>query len=124
MRGLHPAIFRFYIAIMMVGASLFNIYRAFHDRKGADDILVTVEGFRRMSAVFVPALGYILAIHYIGIYVASAIYIAGFMVFIGKFRWLKSVLVGASIALACFVMFEIWFLVPLPKGPLEALLGY
>ena len=23
-----------------------------------------------------------------------------------------------------FIMFEVWFKVPLPKGPLEALLGY
>jgi hypothetical protein len=26
--------------------------------------------------------------------------------------------------LALFLMFEKWFLVPLPKGPLEAWLGY
>jgi hypothetical protein len=29
-----------------------------------------------------------------------------------------------SIPVAIFLVFEKWFLVPLPKGPLEAWLGY
>ncbi len=122
--GPAPGYFPFYIAIVMAGASLYNIFRAWQDRSGADEVMVTVEGFKRMSAVFVPALVYIFAIHYLGIYLSSAIYIAGFMMFIGKFTWVKSVLVASAIGLACFIMFEIWFLVPLPKGPVEALLGY
>jgi hypothetical protein len=56
--------------------------------------------------------------------VASAIFIAAFMRFIGKFGWLKSVLVGLGISGTLFWIFEIMFQVPLPKGPLEALFGY
>ena len=35
-----------------------------------------------------------------------------------------SLAVGIGVPLALFLMFERWFLVPLPKGPLEALLGF
>jgi putative tricarboxylic transport membrane protein len=28
------------------------------------------------------------------------------------------------VPVSMFLMFELWFMVPLPKGPLEALLGY
>jgi hypothetical protein len=42
----------------------------------------------------------------------------------GKFAWAKCVTVSVSVAVVLFLMFEIWFKVPLPKGPLEALFGY
>ena len=46
------------------------------------------------------------------------------LVWIGKETWLKAVGTGITVALTLFVMFEIWFLVPLPKGPIERMLGY
>jgi hypothetical protein len=67
---------------------------------------------------------YVGAIGYIGIYAASAIYIALFMWYFGKYAIWKGIFAGTSIAVALFFMFERWFLVPLPKGPLEAWLGY
>jgi hypothetical protein len=33
-------------------------------------------------------------------------------------------MVGIAAPLVLFLMFEQWFLVPLPKGPIEAMLGY
>ena len=83
--GPGPGYFPFYIAVVMGIASIVNLVRALpHTVKGSRT-LVTVPGFWRMATIFVPALVYVLAIHVIGIYVASAIYIAGFMYFVGKF---------------------------------------
>jgi hypothetical protein len=45
------------------------------------------------------------------------------MVFLGKYHWLRSVLVALGVSIAFFLLFEVWFRVPLPKGPLEAVLG-
>ena len=42
----------------------------------------------------------------------------------GRFRWSMIVIVSIAVPLALFLLFEIWFLVPLPKGPLEDFLGY
>jgi hypothetical protein len=60
----------------------------------------------------------------LGIYVASAIFIFAFMMVVGREAILKSLGVSVITPTLLFLMFEKWFLVPLPKGPLEAwLLG-
>jgi hypothetical protein len=74
--------------------------------------------------VLIPTVLYVLATQFIGIYVASAVFIGGFMRAMGKFSWLKIILISVSISAALFWMFEIQFKVSLPKGPLESLLGY
>jgi mannose/fructose/N-acetylgalactosamine-specific phosphotransferase system component IIC len=61
---------------------------------------------------------------FVGIYVASALYIGTFMIWKGKYRLLPAAAVSIAVPVAVFLMFEVWFLVPLPKGPLEHLLGY
>ena len=62
----------------------------------------------------------------IGIYVASAVYIAVFMVWLGKYSWTRSLCVGVGVTVAMFLLFEVWFKVPLFKGSLAPLsfLGY
>ena len=83
--------------------------RAFVDR----------EQFVRVLSVFVPAIVYVLAIGFLGIYVASAIYIAFFMVVLGKYPAWKAALIGVLVSVAFFAMFEVWFKVPLYKGTLD-----
>jgi putative tricarboxylic transport membrane protein len=63
-------------------------------------------------------------IGFLGLYVSSAIFIAFFMSWLGKYPLYKIAPVAILIPIALFFMFEIWFLVPLPKGPLETALGY
>ena len=64
------------------------------------------------------------ATHIVGLYVASAVYLAFYMRWVGHHRWLTVVVVAIGIPVVTFVVFEQWFLVPMPKGPLEAWLGY
>ena len=60
----------------------------------------------------------------LGIYAASAIFIFGFMMYVGRENIIKALGVSVIAPILLFLMFEKWFLVPLPKGPLEAwLLG-
>lgn len=77
-----------------------------------------------VATVLLPLVVYIAAIKFVGIYVASALFIGIFMKLVGKFSAWKSALAGIGINLALFWIFEIGFKVPLPKGPLEHLLGY
>ncbi len=60
----------------------------------------------------------------IGLYLASALLITWFMTRIGDFRLLTAAATGIATALITFVVFEIWFLVALPKGPIETWLGF
>jgi putative tricarboxylic transport membrane protein len=66
---------------------------------------------------------YVALINWLGIYVASTLYIALFMWWLGKYSWIKYVSVSVGVSVAFFLMFEVWFKVPLPKGPLETALG-
>lgn len=74
--------------------------------------------------VFLPTVVYVALIGFLGIYVSSAIFIAFFMAWLGKYPVHKIVPVAILVPIALFIMFDVWFLVPLPKGPLETALGY
>jgi hypothetical protein len=79
---------------------------------------------RLVATVLLPLIVFVAAVQYTGIYLASAIFIGAFMIFIGKFSWWKAILTGCGTSLALFWIFESMFQVPLPKGPLEAFFGY
>jgi len=122
--GPEPGYFPFYIALAMATASLVNLYRALVQGAGKGIAFVSGSALLKIITVLVPLLIYVGAIGSIGIYVASAIYIALFMWYFGQYAIWTGALTGTGIAVALFAMFERWFLVPLPKGPLEAWLGY
>ena len=75
-------------------------------------------------SVVVPTAVYVLAVPYTGIYVASALLIALFMKWLGRYSWIVVIPIAIGMPIVTFLTFEIWFLVPLPKGPLENMLGY
>jgi hypothetical protein len=77
-----------------------------------------------VATVFVPAVSMVVLTHAVGLYVGGAIYLATYMRWIGRHSWALTVLVAVGIPVATFLVFEVWFLVPLPKGPFEAQLGY
>jgi hypothetical protein len=58
--------------------------------------------------------------------VASAVYIALFMIILGKFSKVKSVITALAVVVLFFFMFEVWFKFPLYKCKLDTLafLGY
>jgi hypothetical protein len=118
--------FPFYIGIILCisGAGVF--YQALFGKKRNHDIFVDGEQIKRVLVVLIPAAIYVGAIQLLGMYVASAIYIAGFMIILGKFSRVKSVITALVIAVLFFYMFEVWFKVPLHKGALDplAFLGY
>jgi hypothetical protein len=43
---------------------------------------------------------------------------------LGNYGWHKIAPIAIGLPLVVFVVFERWFLVPLPKGPVEAWLGF
>ncbi len=93
-------------------------------KKLADKVFVRREELRPVLLVLAPTIVYVGLIAVLGIYVASALYIALFMRVQGKYGWPLTLAVSIAVPVAIFLMFEIWFLVPLPKGPVEHLLGY
>jgi putative tricarboxylic transport membrane protein len=74
--------------------------------------------------MLLPTIGFVILVAWLGIYVAAFVYVGGFMLWQGKYGWLPSVAVSAGLPIVLFLVFEKWFLVPLPKGPVEHWLGY
>lgn len=117
--------FPFYIACVLGVASLAILLKAvLGNSDELKESFVSRVAFGRVLTVLLPAIVYVAAIQYLGLYVASGIFILIFMLTIGRESVLRSICVGIGVPVFFFVMFERWFLVPLPKGPLEALLGF
>jgi len=93
-------------------------------RKLADDVFVERARLVPVLSMLLPTIAYVVAIKFVGIYVASALFIGAFMVWKGRYRWLATGAVSIGVPVAMFLLFEVWFLVALPKGPLERMLGY
>lgn len=118
--------FPFYIGLIIVISALGILYQALMGKSRDTDTFVDREQLGRVASVLLPAMVYVLAITFLGIYVASALYIALFMIVLGKYSPVKSVLLAVIVNAVFFAMFEVWFKVPLYKGTLEPLrfLGY
>ena len=105
-------------------SSVVVFLRAFFGKHRNHELFVSWGSFKQVLCVLIPAFLYVLVTQFIGIYVASALFIGGFMRAMAKFSWLKVILVSIGISAMLFYMFEVQFMVPLPKGPLESLFGY
>ncbi len=118
--------FPFYIGVLLCIASLGIFYQSRLGKSRDASAFVDRERFKRVLSVLLPAIAYVFVVEFLGLYVASAIYIALFMIVLGKYPPLKSVLVAVIVIAAVFLMFEVWFKVPLYKGSLSPLsfLGY
>jgi len=121
--GPRPGYFPFYIGLIMCVASLVNAARALMVRGADNKTFVEVGQLKLVLSVLVPTMLYALLVTWIGIYISSILFIAFFMRWLGKYPWWKVIGVSLGTAVVIYLVFEKWFKVPLPKGPLENLLG-
>jgi len=121
--GPQAGYFPFYLSAILAAASVWGLAKELLVREQASGTFVTREQLRRVMQVFVPTLLFCLFTQWLGLYVASFLLIAGFMVFVGRIAVWKSLLTAFLFSLVMFVTFEIAFDVLMPKGPLEALFG-
>ena len=121
--GPRPGYFPFYIGVIMCVASLVNVARALLVRGEDNKTFVQVGQLKLVLAVLVPTAVYALLVTWIGIYISSVLFIGFFMRWLGKYPWWKVAGVALGTVVVLYLVFEKWFKVPLPKGPLENLLG-
>ena len=126
--GPQAGYFPFYIGLIIIISSAFNLYGAFSKPGNARKAFVHAGQLRMVLTVMVPSIVYVALIrnplYSLGIYEASVLFIAFFMRYLGKYGWAKIAAVSLGVATVFFLLFEVWFKVPLPKGPIEALLGF
>ena len=122
--GPESGYFPFRIGVILCIASVVVLLRSLFGKERKREIFVHRKKFKLVLLVLLPTLLYVLAIEFIGIYVASTLFIGAFMRVMDKYSWAKTLLISFGTSLVLFWLFEMQFLVPLPKGPLEALFGY
>jgi putative tricarboxylic transport membrane protein len=122
--GPESGYFPFYVGVLILLSSTITLLATLLGKSPDRAPFVEPEQFGRVLQVLIPSFIFVMAIRYIGIYVAGGLFIACFMWWLGKYPLGKVAIVSLLVPLALFVLFEVWFLVPLPKGPLEAAFGY
>ena len=121
--GPKAGFFPFYIGVLIVISSAVNFIRIVTET--SDRGLFAEWGqLAKVMSVLVPTAIYVALIPWIGIYVASILLIAFFMKWLGRYDWPLVAAVSLGVPLAVFLIFERWFLLPLPKGPIEEFLGF
>lgn len=121
--GPQAGFFPFYISLIVLISCAVNLLHIFKDTEDRGVFASWVQ-LRKVTSVVIPTAIYVAVVTYIGIYVSSALLIGTFMKWLGGYRWPAVIALSILVPLLAFVMFEKWFLVPLPKGPLERYLGY
>lgn len=120
--GPRSGFFPFWLGAILILASLTIGLRAW--RRSTAEPFVTREQLGPVLKVLWPATAMVILIKPLGLYVAAALYMGFYMRWVGRHGWLAVALCAIGVPLLTFVVFETWFLVPMPKGPLEAWLGY
>lgn len=117
LEGPKAGFFPFYLGVLIVIASAINFVQIMIAR--SDALFAEWSQLKQVLAVVVPTTIYVALIPYIGIYVASILLIAIFMKWLGRYGWSLVITVSVGVTILNYVLFEKWFLVPLPKGPIE-----
>jgi len=121
--GPRSGYFPFYIGLLLLASSGWVLAAQLWRWRRADPAFATRAQLAQVLAGFWPMCVYVALIFPLGIYLASTVLIAYFMRRYGKYPWLPTVAVSIGVPLVFFLVFERWFLVPLPKGPIEHWLG-
>lgn len=122
--GPQSGYFPFRIGLGLALCSAWLLVQQLRRWSGTTQLFVEAGPLRDVAAVFLPTVAYVALIPWLGIYVPSALLIAWFMRRQGGYGWAKVGGVSVGIALLAFLLFERWFVQPLPKGPLEHWLGF
>ena len=120
--GPQSGFFPFWLAVLLIGCCLAIAAQAV--RLTLPVPFVTRKALGPVLAVLGPAAGFVVLTQAIGLYVASALYMGFYMRWIGRHSWTAVVALAIGFPVITFLVFEKWFLVPMPKGPLETWLGY
>ena len=121
--GPRSGYFPFYIGLLLLAASGWTLGATLWRWRQADPEFATRTQLAQVVSVFVPMLVYVALIFPLGIYLASTVLIAYFMRRYGKYGIALTAAVSLGVPVLFYAVFERWFLVPLPKGPIEHWLG-
>jgi hypothetical protein len=119
--GVDAGTFPFLTGAIILAGSLWNLARGCLQTR---DVVVSSSDFRRVTALFIPAIVFVGAIPMIGVYLASGCYMLGSLALLHRFSLPRSFLIAVATPLALYLVFERMFQVSLPHGALGDVLGF
>ncbi|UZE47522.1 tripartite tricarboxylate transporter TctB family protein [Rhodopseudomonas sp. P2A-2r] len=119
--GPRAGFFPFYVGLIIIVSSAINLWNVLRDDHGG--LFAEWSQLRQVFSVVIPTAIYVAAMPFTGLYLASMIFIAWFMRWLGNYKWPIVAAISLGMPIVTYVIFERWFLVPLPKGPIEEWLG-
>jgi putative tricarboxylic transport membrane protein len=120
--GPQSGFFPFWLAVLLIASCAAIAWQAGRRERGRP--FLTRAQLKPVLTTLLPSAGFVVLTQFIGLYVASALFMGFYMRWIGRYGWVPIVLISVLFPVVTFLVFETWFLVPMPKGPLEAWLGY
>jgi hypothetical protein len=120
--GPQSGFFPFWLAVLVVACAACIAVKAVRRARGAP--FIKREQIEPVLKALVPAVAFVLLTGLVGLYVAAGLYLGVYMRWIGRYSWVPILVLSLAFPVVTFLVFEKWFLVPMPKGPLEAWLGY
>jgi len=122
--GPRAGYFPFYIGMLLLCTSGWVLLSQLIAWRRTSTVFAERQQLVLVMAVAWPIAVYAALVYGIGIYFASFVLIGYFMKRYGRYGWSVTGVVSAAVPLFFFLVFERWFLVPLPKGPIERALGF
>lgn len=119
--GPQAGFFPFYVGLIICVCSVINVVSAL--REDPDELFAENQQLVQVLKVLIPACIYVALVPFLGIYLPSVALIILFMVWLGHYGWPLSLAVAFGVPAFFYITLERWFLIPLPKGPIEAMLG-
>ncbi len=103
--GPRAGFFPFYIGVAIVISGVVNLWNAVRpDAPGG--IFAEWSQLWQVMLVVIPATIYAFAVGFIGIYISSAIFIAWFMRWLGKYSWAMVAPVAIGMPIIVYIVFE------------------
>jgi len=119
--GPRSGFFPFLIGLAIILSSVINLTQCV--RSPSRGVFAAWTQLRQVVAVIIPTAVYVVSVGWAGLYLPSMLLIGGFMVWLGKYNPIHAIAVAVGVMAVTYVTFEWWFLVPLPKGPVEEWFG-
>ncbi|WP_315838343.1 tripartite tricarboxylate transporter TctB family protein [Bradyrhizobium prioriisuperbiae] len=118
--GVEAGTFPFMFGLLILAGSIINLVQGWIQ---GPYILLRRDDLKRLGALFIPAAVYVGAIPLLGIFLASAGYVLGALVWGKRASPLLALTVAMCTALALYLVFERIFQISLPRGLLGDALG-
>ena len=121
--GPKPGFFPFYISLFILVGSVINLLQTGRPGGVKPGVFSSWEQLRRVMSVVVPSTIYVAIVPFLGIYVSSILLIGVFMIWLGGYNIWKTLPVAIGVPVVTYIVFERYFQIALPKGPLESWLA-